>query len=375
MTAALVTVRMMASRWRRSVGIWVATGALFFVSAMVEPQSLGRSALAAMWPFAAILALVAIGQTLVVQQRGIDLSVPGFISMTVVLVTHYPNGDSGKLAEAILIAYGISIAAGLFNSFMVAKVGITPIVQTLGMNAALYGIDLEISKGTPTQTTSALQGFASRSALGIPMPLVFAIAIVVVVELVVKRSGPGRRFEACGVSATAGRAAGLRGNLYQVSAYVSAAILYCTAGVLLAGVVSQPDPFQGDSYLLPSVVAVVLGGTSLLGGVGSPLASVMGAIFLSQLQQLVLATGASAAVQNLVQAGALAIGITVYGLRFRQGAFSRKLKRLRGEGGLARSRRVEVQTEVRSEVPVGLGGGLASAHRQQGITNQMNVRT
>ena len=87
--------------------------------------------------------------------------------------------------------------------------------------------------------------------------------------------------------------------------------------MLLAGIVSQPDPFQGNNYLLPSVAAVALGGTSLLGGVGSVVASAVGALFLSQLQKFVLATGASAAVQNLVQAGALALAVTVYGLRLR----------------------------------------------------------
>jgi ribose transport system permease protein len=100
-----------------------------------------------------------------------------------------------------------------------------------------------------------------------------------------------------------------------MSAYLAAAVLYCTVGVLLAGIVSQPSPFQGDSYLLPSVAAVALGGTSLLGGVGSVMASAVGALFLIQLQQFVLATGASAAVQNLAQAGALALAVMVYGLR------------------------------------------------------------
>jgi ribose transport system permease protein len=79
--------------------------------------------------------------------------------------------------------------------------------------------------------------------------------------------------------------------------------------------VSQPDPFQGNAYLLPSVAAVALGGTSLLGGKGSVVASAVGALFLSQLQQFVLATGASAAVQNLVQAGTLALAVAVYGLQ------------------------------------------------------------
>jgi ribose transport system permease protein len=306
------------ARWRRSAGIWVATGLIFALSAIFQPKSLGGSALAALWPFAAVLILAAVGQTLVVQQRGIDLSVPGFISLTVVMVTHIPNGNGGKLGPAIVLAYAICLAAGLVNGLLVTRVGITPIVQTLGMNAVLYGIDLGISQGTPTQTTEALQSFTNASPVGIPLPMVIAAVLVIVIEFTVKRTAFGRRFEASGANAAAGRAAGLRGNRYQIAAYLGAALLYCTAGVLLAGIVSQPDPFQGNNYLLPSVAAVALGGTSLLGGTGSVLASAVGALFLSQLQQFVLATGASAAVQNLVQAGALALAVTVYGVRPRR---------------------------------------------------------
>jgi len=323
-----MTGRFHVRRWGRSAGIWVATGLLFAASAVFQPNSLGSSALAALWPFAAVLILAAVGQTLVVQQRGIDLSVPGFISLTVVLVTHIPNENSAKLGPAILLAYAISLAAGLVNGILVTRVGITPIVATLGMNAILYGIDLGISQGTPTQTTSALQAFTGKSVAGVPLPLVIAVIAVAVIELVIKCTSFGRRFEASGASAAAGRAAGLRGSRYQISAYLGAAALYCTAGILLAGIVTQPDPFQGDAYLLPSVAAVALGGTSLLGGVGSPVASAMGALFLSQLQQFVLATGASAAVQNLVEAAALALAVTVYSVRLRP---RRLLRRLRAQ--------------------------------------------
>ncbi len=315
------------ARWSRSAGIWVATGLVFAVSALIEPNSLGSSALASLWPFAAVLILASVGQTLVVQQRGIDLSVPGFISLTVVLVTHIPNGSGGKLVPAIGLAYGIALVAGLVNGLLVTRVRITPIVQTLGMNAVLYGINLGVSQGTPTQTTNALQSFTNAPFLGIPRPLVIALVLVVVIEFTIKRTSFGRRFEACGASESAGRAAGLPGDRYQVSAYVGAALLYCTAGVLLAGIVSQPDPFQGDAYLLPSVAAVALGGTSLLGGVGSVIAGAAGALFLSQLQQFVLATGASAAVQNLVQAGTLALAVTVYGLQSRTLRFRPRLRR------------------------------------------------
>ena len=86
-----------------AAGIVAATVLLFLVSWIVEPQSLSHSSLLGMLPFAGVLAIAAMGQTLVVQQGGIDLSVPGMISLTVVLLTSYPNGDSGKLATYTIV--------------------------------------------------------------------------------------------------------------------------------------------------------------------------------------------------------------------------------------------------------------------------------
>jgi ribose transport system permease protein len=296
--------------------VWFATGLLFLLSWATTPQSVSHGSLLGMLPFAAVLAIAAVGQTLVIQQGGIDLSVPGTISMTVIVLTRIPNGDSSKLATAMLIAFAISLGAGFVNGLMVSKVGITPIVATLGMNALLYGGVLEISHGTPRDTTQALYSFANSSALGVPTTVWIAIGVTAVVGFVIKRSVAGRRFEAVGANTAAARASGLGVTPYKLGAYVAASLLYCSAGVLLAGVVKTPSAFQGDSYLLPSVAAVVLGGTSLLGGVGSVVASAMGALFLSQLEQLVLTTGVNTAVQYLIEAAAIAAGVAVYNVRW-----------------------------------------------------------
>jgi ribose transport system permease protein len=122
-----------------SLPILLATKALFLISLVFEPQSVRHSALLGMLPFAGVLAIAAMGQTLVIQQGGIDLSVPGMISLTVVLLTSYPNGDSGKLGVAILLAFAATLGAGVLNGLMISAVGVTPIVATLGMNALLYG--------------------------------------------------------------------------------------------------------------------------------------------------------------------------------------------------------------------------------------------
>jgi len=295
-----------------ALGIVCATAALFLVSWIVEPQSVSHSSLLGMLPFAGVLAIVAMGQTLVIQQGGIDLSVPGMMSLTVVLMTRFPDGDDGKVLPALAISLGMLLAAGLLNGLLVSRVGITSIVTTLGMNALLYGAVIQISGGTPRTTTGRLHDFATGTVLGVPVPVIVAVVLCAVVWFIVKRMVVGRRFEAVGARAVGARAAGIEDHRYRMGAYVGAACLYWAAGVLLAGVVSTPSVFQGDSYLLPSVAAVALGGTSLLGGRGSVVASAVAALFLSQLDQLVLTTGVRSAVQNLVQAGVLAIGIAIY---------------------------------------------------------------
>jgi ribose transport system permease protein len=292
--------------------IWFATLLLFLLSWGVQPNSVSETSLRGMLPFAAILAIVAAGQTLVIQQGGIDLSVPGMVSITVIILTHIPKGDNGRLWIALAIAFGVALATGLVNGITVSRIGITPIVTTLGTNAMLFGGVMAISGGSPRDTTKILHSFTRGSTLGVPRTAIIAIAVIAVVGFVIKRTIVGRRFEAVGANAVAARAAGLEVWRYQIAAYVGASLLYCAGAILLAGVIKTPSAFQGNSYLLPSVAAVVLGGTSLLGGAGSVVASAGGALFLTQLQQLVLTTGVRTAVQYLIQAAAIAAGVAIY---------------------------------------------------------------
>lgn len=301
-----------------SLGIVAATAGLFAISWIFERQSVSHSSLLGILPFAGILAIAALGQTLVIQQGGIDLSVPGMISITVVIMTRYPNGDSGKVVVALLLALAVTMAAGLVTGLVVSRIGVTPIVATLGMNALLYGGVLQISGGTPRTTTARLHDFATGKVAGIPNAVIVAVVVTAIVAFLIKKTVLGRRFEAVGAGLIGARAAGLEARRYQLSAYVGAGALYCAAGILLAGVVTTPSAFQGDQYLLPSVAAVVLGGTSLLGGRGSVVASAVAALFISQLDQFVLTTGAKDAVQNLVEAGALAVGVAIYSVPWRR---------------------------------------------------------
>ncbi|MDA8911271.1 ABC transporter permease [bacterium] len=265
-----------------------------------------------MLAFAAVLAIVGLGQMLVVQQGGIDLSVPGAVSLAAVIASHQPNGDDSKLLMAVVTAYAFSIAAGLLNGYLVGILRLSPIIATLGTNALLFGAVLFISGGTPRVTTQLLQDIVHGLTWGIPNELFFVAAITVIVTLVLKKTTAGRRFEGIGSSGAATKIVGLRVKTHNSLAYLWAQLLFTTAGVMLAGVTNQPTAFQGNSYLLPSVAVVVLGGTSLLGGRGLPVATVIAALFLTQLDQFVLALGVPFAIRTLVQAGALGIGVAAY---------------------------------------------------------------
>lgn len=294
------------------VTIAITTVALFIVCFVAAPTSVSPGALLGMLPFAAVLAIVGLGQMLVVQQGGIDLSIPGAVSLAIVIVSRVPNGDDSVLLPAVLLALAVAVVAGLVNGFLVGRLGLNAIIATLGTNALLFGAVLGISGGSPRRTTNLLASIAGGVTLGVPNAVFFAIATLLVVALLLKKTVPGRRFEATGANPATARVSGLRVRTHQGAAYVWAQLLYCLAGILLAGITAQPTAFQGNAYLLPAVAVVVLGGTSLLGGRGFPLATVIAALFLSQLDQFVLALGVPYAVRNIVQAVALAAGVALY---------------------------------------------------------------
>jgi ribose transport system permease protein len=312
---------------RGLVTVTAATVALFALSALIAPSSLTRGTLLTMLPFAAALAIAGLGQTLVVMQGGIDLSVAGGLSLYVVIVTKYPAGDNSRLMVAIGIAFLAAIGAGSLNGFLIGRMRLNPIVATLGTNALLYGAVLWYTAGIPTTTTARLSRVAGGLWLGIPIPVYIAVAATALVTAVIKLTPSGRRFEGVGANETAALTAGLRVKRHRTGAYVWAQILYCLAAVLHAGIVNQPTAYEGDNYLLPSVAVVVLGGTSLLGGRGNLVATAVAALFLSQLDQFVLALGVTYATRTLVQAAALAVGVALYTVGW--GAVVRRVSRRR----------------------------------------------
>jgi ribose transport system permease protein len=301
---------------RSFVTVVFSTLVLLVVCMVFAPSSLSWGALSGSLPFAAIIAIVGLGQLLVVQQGGFDLSLPGAVSLAVVVATHYPQQNDALLYQAVLLSIALALAAGFLNGILVSFFRLNAIIATIGTNALLYGAVFAVSGGVPSITTNLLAEIAGGAALALPNSVYFALAALALVAFVLKKTVVGRRFEAIGANPRAGRAAGLRVRVHQMMAYVYAQLLYCMAGTLIAGITREPTAFQGDSLLLPSVAVVVLGGTSLLGGRGYPISTAVAAFFLNQLSQFALSVGVPFSAQTIIQALALGFGIGVYSLRW-----------------------------------------------------------
>lgn len=295
-----------ATRFLPATPVLYATILLFAICLIAAPQSVRGPSLNAMLPFAAVLAIAGVGQTLVIQQRGIDLSVAGTVTLTAVMISKMPSGNV-DLAWAIPACLATGAVIGAVIGVLVTYLRVTPLIATFGMNAVLGGAVLAYSGGATHRVPPMLSDFSLGRTLGVLNMVWLAVALALAAAAVMTSTRFGRGFVAVGANTDAARASGLRVGLIRWSAYVGASVCYAVAGILLAGYVDVPNLQVGDSYVMSSIAAAVLGGTLLSGGRGRMVGTLIAAVLLSQLNQFVLSIGAPSAVQYIVQGAVIAV--------------------------------------------------------------------
>lgn len=287
-----------------------ATLAIFALSFVVQPRSVDAVALNSMLPFAAILAIAAVGQTLVVQQRGIDLSVAGTMTLSAVIVSKEANSDA-DLWRAIVIALVVACVIGIVLGVIVTFLEVTPLIATFGMSAILSGVVLAYSGGIARRVPDGLSQFALDKTLEVSNTVWASVIVVAIAAVLMSKTVVGRRFVAVGAGFEASRAAGLRVRVIRSSAYVGASLLYAIGGIILAGYLGTPNLHIGDEYTLPAIAAVVVGGTLFSGGKGRMVGTAIAALFLSQLNQFVVSIGLPTSTQFIVQGLVIAAAAVV----------------------------------------------------------------
>ncbi|MGH6925065.1 MAG: ABC transporter permease, partial [Propylenella sp.] len=302
--------------------VTLATVALIVGGGIIAPSTVSVSALQLMLPFFAVLAVASIGQHLVIQQRGLDLSVAGIMSFAAVIVSALPSSAAGipETLAFVALALVMGLGVGAVNGALVALLRVNSLVTTIGMNSLMLGITMYVTSGFSQQAPLPLNKFGVGKFLSVPLTLYVMIVIAAIAIFVLEKTTVGRRFIASSVNPDAALAVGIPLDFYRIATYALAGLCYAAAGVLLAGYVLSPTVFSGMPYLLATVAAVVVGGNPIGGGLrGSVTATMMGALFLTYLGQLVLAVGFETSAQNIVQAIIIiaSVGIVEAGRRIR----------------------------------------------------------
>ncbi|GIG53447.1 ABC transporter permease [Demequina activiva] len=244
------------------------------------------------------LMLVALGMTIVIATRGIDLSVGAVMAVSgAVALTIIDRADDSNrvtvVAIAIVVAVLVALVLGVWNGFLVSVLGIQPIIATLVLMLAGRGAALLITDGFITTVNSdPLSYIASGYLLILPFAFFVWVAAVVIVGLVERRTALGMLTEAVGINPEASRLAGVRSRGIVWSAYVLSGTLAGIAGVIYASNIKAADA-NAAGYLIElyAILAVVLGGTSLMGGKFSIAGTVIGVLTVQALDSAILFLG------------------------------------------------------------------------------------
>jgi len=238
------------------------------------------------------VALLSIGMTLVIATKGIDLSVGAVMAICgAVAASSVAAGES--TFTAILLALAVGLACGLWNGFLVAVLGIQPIVATLVLMVAGRGIAQLITEGViVTFSDPGLAFFGSGAFLGLPMPVILWFAAGVLAALVVRRTALGMLIEAIGVNRRASSLSGVNSRVLLVTVYMASGLCAAIAGIIVAADIRGADANNAGLWLeLDAILAVVLGGTSLLGGRFTLLGSLIGAMIIQSVNTGILLSG------------------------------------------------------------------------------------
>jgi ribose/xylose/arabinose/galactoside ABC-type transport system permease subunit len=297
--SSAVTTFVVASRY---LPVYVAILLLIVVAAIWAPDTLSGPALSSIAPFGTFLALTALGQMLVIMTGGIDLSVPGTMSLAAVIMVGVGAGSDGNIGNAIVVALVACAVVGLVNGILIGGLKLNALIVTLAVGQIVIGIVRRYGNTFPVQNPVP-EGWSDQvtgRVLGVSAVFWIGLGLTIVVSVVLRYTAVGRRFQVVGANPVASHVVGVRVTLNQILAYVVAAVLYAVAGLALAGLIGRPGVFVGSQYLLAPIAAVVIGGASLTGGLASPISTFAAAIFLTGLNQMMLTMGLPTSLQFLV---------------------------------------------------------------------------
>ncbi len=293
---------------------------IFVIAAIVSPERrgenvfLGSSNLLNVVRFASENGIIAIGMTLVIITAGIDLSVGSVLALCAVTAAYMMMTQDAGILLTILTVLAVGLGAGLINGVVSTKLRIQPFIVTLAMMSVArgaaslladgYAIPLAYGDGeglAPPQFRTWFGGNLEIGGWRIPVSIFYFVAIALIASFVLNRTRFGRHIYAVGGNETASHLSGIKTDRVKIAVYAITGALVGIAAMLHAALVSQGSHIDGQGYELNAIAAVVIGGTNLMGGIGTIGGTFIGAIILSVLDNILGLKNVSSEYQQILK--------------------------------------------------------------------------
>lgn len=256
--------------------------------------------------------IVAVGMTLVLVAAGVDLSVGSVLALSSVLVGYLAYNDI-NIWLASLIAIVVSLLTGFVNGFFISRVGLNPLIMTLGMMSVARGVAYVITEGAPISITGmnpSFLYFGQGEILGIPTIVIILLILVILGDILLRKTVYLRQVYYVGSNEKAAKLSGIHVKNIHLMVYTVSAVLAGLAGLLSLARFSVATPTAGMGAELRAIAACVIGGASLTGGVGTIVGSLLGVVLVGLVNNALVLMDVSVYWQQLVTGLVLIIAVT-----------------------------------------------------------------
>lgn len=256
-----------------------------------------------------INAIIAVGMTFVIITAGIDLSVGSLVAFSGVILASVLQAGV-PLPIAILIGLGVGLCCGMINGLLITHGRIPPFISTLGMMSVARGAALLYTKGRPVSGFSEnFRYLATGEIFHIPVPVIIMGVVYIIAHFVLNRTKLGRYAYAIGGNEEAAILSGINVKLYKTMVYALCGLLSGLAALILTARLNSAQPIAGNMYELDAIAATVIGGTSLMGGEGTVLGTLIGALIMGVLRNGLNLLGVSSFIQQIVIGSVIIIAV------------------------------------------------------------------
>ena len=293
----------------RQVGTFLGLVGLSAILWVLSPHFLTVSNLLNVAQQTAINAIIAVGMTFVIITAGIDLSVGSIVALSgVALGSALQSGV--PLPLALLIALGVGLFCGMLNGLLITLGRLPPFISTLGMMSVARGAALMYTQGRPVSGfEESFRFLANGEILKIPSPIVIMLGIYLLAHFALTRTKLGRYAYAIGGNEQAALLSGVNTRFYKCVIYGLSGMLSGLAAIILTARLNSAQPIAGIMYELDAIAAAVIGGTSLMGGEGSVIGTLIGALIMGVLRNGLNLLGVSSFLQQIVIGSVIIVAV------------------------------------------------------------------